>query len=239
MEARAMATFVLVHGAWSGANGFRKVRPLLRDAGHEVITPCLTGIGERSHLASPSIDLTTHIRDVVNVVLYEDLSDITLLGFSYGGFVVTGALDHIADRLRHLVYLDAFVPASGDTVARLAGYGGAATISLNPDWFIPPPPREFDDPEEAAWQTARRTPHPLACFTEAVHLAQPLEDFPFTRTYIKATAEKPDASALDAFWSAAETARESPAWRYREIATTHMVASNRPADLARVLLELG
>jgi len=83
-----MALFVLVHGGWSGAHGFRRVRPLLRAAGHEVFTPSLTGIGERAHLTSPSVNLTTHIRDVVNVVLYEDLNDITLLGFSYGGMVL-------------------------------------------------------------------------------------------------------------------------------------------------------
>jgi pimeloyl-ACP methyl ester carboxylesterase len=237
-EVREMATFVLVHGGWSGAHGFRKVRPLLRDAGHEVFTPSLTGIGERSHLTSPSVNLTTHIRDVVNVVLYEDLADITLLGFSYGGFVVTGTLDHIADRVRHLVYLDAFVPGTGDTVAGLAGSGATSMITLNAGWFVPPPPRQFDEPEEAAWQNERRTQHPLSCFTEAVHLAQPLEDSSFTRTYIKATAEKPGAPGSDAFWSAAEMAKASSAWRYREIATTHMVASNRPADLARVLLEL-
>src|ERR1700729_122658 len=128
-EFRDMATFVLVHGAWSGAHGFRKVRPVLRAAGHAVFTPSLTGIGERAHLTSPSVDLTTHIRDVVNVVLYEDLDDITLLGFSYGGMVVTGSLDHIADRVRHLVYLDAFVPASSDTVAGLAGHGTTPSIT--------------------------------------------------------------------------------------------------------------
>jgi pimeloyl-ACP methyl ester carboxylesterase len=233
-----MATFVLVHGAWSGAHGFRKVRPLLRAAGHAVVTPSLTGIGERVHLTSPSVDLTTHIRDVVNVVLYEDLDDITLLGFSYGGMVITGALDHIAGRVRHLVYLDAFVPASGDAAAGLAGLGLTPTITLDADWLVPPPPREFDDPDEAAWQSRRRTPHPVGCFTETVHLAQPLEHFPFSRTYIKATAETPDAAGSDAFWSAAEMAKASPAWRYREIATNHMVASNRPADLARLLLEL-
>jgi pimeloyl-ACP methyl ester carboxylesterase len=233
-----MATFVLVHGGWSGAHAFRKVRPALRAAGHEVFTPSLTGIGERAHLTSPSVNLTTHIRDVVNVVLYEDLGDITLLGFSYGGFVVTGTLDHIAERVRHLVYLDAFVPATGDTAAGLAGLGTTPTITLDAGWLVPPPAREFDDPDEAAWHSERRTPHPLGCFTEAVHLAQPLERFPFTRTYIKATAEKPGAPGSDAFWSAAEMARASPAWRYREIATTHMVATNRPADLARLLLEL-
>ncbi|MDQ6730597.1 MAG: alpha/beta hydrolase [Actinomycetota bacterium] len=167
-----MALFVLVHGGWSGAHGFRNVRTLLRAAGHEVFTPSLTGIGERAHLTSPSVNLTTHIRDVVNVVLYEDLDDITLLGFSYGGMVVTGALDHIADRVRHLVYLDAFVPANSDTVAGLAGLGAIPTITLDAGWLVPPPPREFDEPDEATWQNERRTPHPLGCFTEAVHLAQ-------------------------------------------------------------------
>src|ERR1043165_886171 len=84
-----MAVFVLVHGAWGGAHGFRKVRGPLREAGHEVFTPSLTGIGERAHLTSPQVSLTTHIADVVNAVWYEDLSDIVLLGYSYGGFVVT------------------------------------------------------------------------------------------------------------------------------------------------------
>ena len=108
-----MAVFVLVHGAWSGAHGFRKVRGPLRAAGHEVFTPSLTGIGERAHLTSPQVRLTTHVTDVVNTVVYEDLRDIVLLGFSYGGFVVTGALEYIAERVRHLVYLDAFVPDDG------------------------------------------------------------------------------------------------------------------------------
>jgi pimeloyl-ACP methyl ester carboxylesterase len=91
-----VATYVLVHGAWSGAHGFRTVRRLLKAAGHEVFTPSLTGVGERAHLLSPLIDLTTHIHDVVNTVPYEGLDDIVLLGFSYGGAVVTGSAAHIA-----------------------------------------------------------------------------------------------------------------------------------------------
>src|SRR5580704_1482419 len=114
-----MAVFVLVHGAWGGAHGFRQVRGPLRAAGHEVFTPSLTGIGERAHLTSPLVCLTTHITDVVNAVWYEDLDDIVLLGFSYGGFVVTG----------DLVYLDAFVPDDGDALAGPAdaGTGGIGT----------------------------------------------------------------------------------------------------------------
>src|SRR5215468_5858747 len=206
-----MAVFVLVHGAWGGAHGFRKVRGPLRAAGHEVFTPSLTGIGERAHLTSPQVCLTTHIADVVNAVWYEDLGDIVLLGFSYGGFVVTGALEHIGDRVRHLVYLDAFVPGDGDTVAGIGGAGGG--------------------------YGARRTPHPAGCFTEPVRLARPLEDYPFTRTYVKATGE-PRPESGGPFWAAADRARASPAWRYQEIATNHMILSNRPLELVRLLLEL-
>jgi pimeloyl-ACP methyl ester carboxylesterase len=229
-----MATFVLVHGAWSGAHGFRKVRGPLREAGHEVFTPSLTGTGERVHLTSPQICLTTHVNDVVNTVLYEDLGEIVLLGFSYAGFVITGALEHICDRVQHLVYLDAFVPGEGETVS---GALGRVVTGLHGDWLLPPQPREFDDPAEAAWVSARRTPQPAGCFTEPVRLTRPLEEYPFTRTYIKAAAE-PRTEPPGPFWAAAARVRSSPAWRYREIATTHMVASNRPQELAGLLLEL-
>jgi pimeloyl-ACP methyl ester carboxylesterase len=233
-----MTIFVLVHGGWSGAHGFRKVRGPLRAAGHEVFTPSLTGVGERVHLTSPQVGLTTHITDVVNHVLYEDLSEIVLLGFSYGGLVVTGALEHIGDRVAHLVFLDAFVPGDGDSVASLSGGPrGPGVITLGQEWLVPPQPRDFDDPAEAAWSGARRTPHPAGCFTEPVRLARPLEEYPFTRTYIKATGE-PRPKAGGPFWTAADRASSSPAWRYREIGTGHMIASNRPDDLARLLLEL-
>ena len=237
-----MATFVLVHGGWSGAHGFRLVRPPLRSAGHEVFTPSLTGVGERVHLAHPLVDLTTHVHDAVNQVLYEDLRDIVLLGFSYGGFVVTGALDHLADRVAHLVYLDAFVPADGDSVLGMLGASGTPAavdpIGVGDDWLVAAPERRFDDPAEAAFAVPRRTPHPRGCFVEPVGLGQPLEAFPFSRTYIRATADDPGAPGASVFDGAAAHARTSPAWRYREIATNHMVASNRPAELGALLLEL-
>ena len=233
-----MTIFVLVHGAWGGAHGFRRVRGPLQAAGHEVFTPSLTGIGERVHLTSPQVNLTTHITDVVNAVLYEDLSDIVLLGWSYGGLVVSGALEHIGDRVRHLVFLDAFVPGDGDSLISISGAGaGPGVITLGSEWLVPPQDREFDDPAEAAWSSARRTPHPIACFTEPVRLARPLEDYSFTRTYIKATGE-PRPEAGGPFWTAADRAQGSPAWSYREIASNHMIPSNRPDDLVRILLEL-
>lgn len=231
-----MATYVLVHGAWSGAQTWRKVRPLLRAAGHEVFTPSLTGLGERVHLASPQVTLSTHIQDVVNMLLFEDLEDVVLLGYSYGGMVVTGSLEHIAPRVKHLVYLDAFVPKDGQSVYSVNG-----TVVEDPftqSWLIPPTPREFDDPAEAAWVQPRRTPQPRGTLMERVRLQKPLEEYPFSRTYIKATQPPRSENPNAPFWLIADHARESAAWRYREIDTNHMVANNRPAELAEMLLEL-
>ena len=234
----ATTTIVLVHGAWAGAHGFRKVRPLLRQAGHDVTTPCLTGLGERVHLTGPQVGLATHIEDVVNHVLYEDLNDIVLLGFSYGGMVVTGALAHIGDRVRHLVYLDAFVPNDGDSVRTMLGAPPGAPIELGAPWSVVAAPREYDDPDDAVWSEARRVAHPARCFVDPVRLPQPLEAFSFTRTFIKATADAPDAPGNEMFWSTAARVKSSPAWRYHEIDTNHMIANNRPAELATILLDL-
>jgi pimeloyl-ACP methyl ester carboxylesterase len=230
-------SYVLVHGGWSGAHGFRRVRRELQAAGHEVSTPSLTGIGERVHLVSPQVTLSTHISDVVNHVLYEDLAAVVLVGFSYGGFVVTGALEHIADRIRHLVYLDAFVPDDGDTALALTMGIDRIPAELGEEWLVPAPEREFDDPAERVWATARRTPHPIGCFTEPVRLLQPLEHFAFSRTYIKATLVPPTDTGASAFIRAADRAKSSPEWRYFEIETTHMVPNNRPEELAAILLE--
>lgn len=232
-----MATFVLVHGAWGGAHGFRHVRRLLGAHGHEVSSPSLTGIGERVHLVSPQVDLTTHVTDVVHHVQYEDLAAVVLVGFSYGGMVVTGALEHIAGRVRSLVYLDAFVPGDGESVHGLLGAPPRGPRRLGDPWLVDGPVRAYDAPEEAAFAAQRRTPHPVACFDEPVRLARPLEEFPFVRTYIRATEPEPGVPANAAFEAAAARARTSGAWRYREIATTHMVAQNRPEQLTDLLLE--
>ena len=112
-----MATFVLVHGAYLGGWCWRWVTPHLQAAGHEVSTPTLTGHGERVHLAHPKVDLDTHVADVVNVLHYEDLTGVVLVGWSYGGTVVAGAADRVPERIAHVVYLDSDVPRDGDTSA--------------------------------------------------------------------------------------------------------------------------
>ena len=233
-----MTTFVLVHGYWAGSFGFRFIRRRLQAAGHEVFTPSLTGIGERVHLASPQITLNTHIQDVVNQVLYEDLSSIVLLGYSYGGAVITGCIEHIADRISHLVYLDAFVPDSGQSVLELVGVQ-RPQLELGSIHYLAPAPRSFDNPEEAQFQNARRVPQPIATGIEPVYLAKPLESFSFTRTYIRATQGDSNDIGNKHFASAAAHARDSDAWAYHEIATNHMVLSNKPDELAELLLCIG
>ena len=108
-----MATFVVAHGAWSSGWAWKKMRPLLRAAGHEIFTPSYTGLGERSHLSSPDLTLETHIQDIANVLFYEDLTDVVLIGHSYGGMVATGVADRASERIRQVIYLDAFVPRDG------------------------------------------------------------------------------------------------------------------------------
>ncbi|WP_214407962.1 alpha/beta fold hydrolase [Pseudonocardia lacus] len=229
-----MATFVLVHGAWGGSYAFRAVRGLLHADGHEAVSPSLTGIGERAHLTGPHVDLSLHVLDVVNAIRYEDLRDVVLLGFSYGGMVVTGALDPLGDRVREVVYLDAFVPADGDSVTTLTGNPPPGFPELGAPWAAPAPVRQYEDPAAAARAIPRRVPQPLGTFTEPVRLSVPLEDRGLGLTYVRATAD-PDGATFEPF---ARRAREHPAWRYHEIATTHVVPENRPDELAAILRTL-
>jgi pimeloyl-ACP methyl ester carboxylesterase len=232
-----MATYVLVHGAWGGAHGWRKLRPLLWAKGHQVFSPSLTGQGERSHLVSPQVNLTTHVTDVVNCIHYEDLSDIVLVGHSYGGMVVTGVVEKMGERVRHLVYLDAFLPEDGQSLSDLAG--GAAWRDSS-DWLVAPmgpaAPVE-NEKEEDRWVRLRRVPQPRGTLDEKVRLSRPLESFPFSRTYIKATADA-RGDPPHPFWRAADRVRNHPAWRYEELPTTHSIQMTMPAELAAILLSL-
>jgi pimeloyl-ACP methyl ester carboxylesterase len=235
-----MTTYVLVHGAWSGSHVWARTRRTLQDAGHQVFTPALTGIGERVHLTGPLVGLSTHIHDVVNHVLYEDLDPIVLVGHSYGGMVITGAVRHLRDRISDLVFLDAFVPGDGDSLRSL----GAPVVQDAPDrielgapWAIPDQPRNYDDPELSDWLNVRRTPHPTLCFTEATRVDQPLEDERFRLTYIKATGPRPPGSP-DVFRVPAAAARNSPRWSFVEIDSGHAVPQDRPKELAELLQQL-
>jgi hypothetical protein len=155
--------------------------------------------------------------------------------------VVTGSLAYIADRIRHLVYLDAFLPVDGQSLDDLAGVvRGGGRVGLGADWQIdagPRPPVEPGAEAEAEWNAPRYTPQPSATFSEKVRLERPLEEYSFTRTYIKATAQ-PRPAGPGAFWAAADHARSTPGWRYAEIDSDHGIPIRRPKELVDCLLEL-
>ncbi len=116
-------TYVVVHGATAGGWEWKRAGNFLAADGHEVHRVTLTGLGERAHLNGPHIDLETHVNDVVNTILFEDLHDVVLTGHSYGGMVITGVMDRVPERIRHVVFLDAAVPADGMSIWDL--FGGA------------------------------------------------------------------------------------------------------------------
>ena len=235
-----MATFVIVHGAWSGSHAWRWVRPLLRAAGHDVVTPCLTGLGERAHLASPATDLDTHITDVAAVLHFEDLEDVVLVGHSYGGMVITGVADRAPERIRHLVYLDADVPREGESDLDLvpaderAGYEESARARGN-GWRVPPP---FPDPlppglpPEVGWAVARMVPHPLASLAQPLHLEHEAPDLP--RTFVLCTEGKEG----EAEPSYVARVRTDPSWRLVELSAGHTAHVTAPEKVNAVLQEI-
>jgi pimeloyl-ACP methyl ester carboxylesterase len=235
-----MATFVIVHGAWSGGHAWRWVRPLLRAAGHDVVTPSLTGLGNRAHLATPTTDLVTHIADVDAVLYYEDLSDVVLVGHSYGGMVIAGVADHVPERIGQLVYLDADVPLEGESMMdhvpadERAGYEEAAR-ARGEGWRVPPP---FPDPlppglpTEVVWTVSRMVPHPLATMTQPLHLEHGESDLP--RTFVLCTEGK--ENEFEPPYVA--RVRSDPSWRFAELAANHVAHVTAPEKLTATLLDL-
>jgi pimeloyl-ACP methyl ester carboxylesterase len=209
MPNRNFATFVLVHGAWHGGWSYARVAALLRSQGHTVFTPTLTGLGERAHLLTGSINLSTHIDDILGVFRFERVTDVVLVGHSYGGMVVASVADRIPERLRALAYLDAFIPEDGQAIVDiipeytqqyLAGAGSRDGLT------VPPPPAAFFavNAADAATVDALTTPHPLGSLTEKVRLtgayrsvkrhlyvhgAELRRDNPFRRVYGRAKAD--------------------------------------------------
>lgn len=175
-----MATYVLVHGGGHGGWCYTKVSEILRGAGHTVHAPTLTGLAERSHLLRPGIDLDTHITDVVNVLFYEDLRDVILVGHSYGGMVITGVADRAVDRIGKLVYLDAANPVNHQSLVDVAGpiiemtRPLGATVDGVELVLLPAPGAGafygVTDPVDLAWMDARLTGHPWACFEQKLEL---------------------------------------------------------------------
>jgi pimeloyl-ACP methyl ester carboxylesterase len=221
-----VATIVIVPGGFHGGWRWKEVRATLQAAGHEVYALTLTGLGERSHLATPEISLDTHVQDVVNVLEYEDLHDVVLVGHSYSGMVVTAVADRAAARLARLIYLDAMLPRDGECLydlfppetraeheeaARLHGEGWRLPPSNPPDW--------------------RSVPHPLKPMRQPVRLTATGSTVP--GVYIHCTAK----TGPDFFAPLADRARER-GWPVYELATGHSPLPNEAERTALVDLLL-
>jgi pimeloyl-ACP methyl ester carboxylesterase len=222
-----MATFLVAHGAWSAGWAWKKIRPLLREKGHEIFTPTYTGLGERAHLLTPEVDLETHIQDVLAVLECEDLRDVILVGHSYGGMVATGAADRAPERIARLVYLDAFAPRDGQSMLDLGSPTGLKDLGRD-DWRVPPNPLPPDtSASDAAWIAPRRFAQPRKSLEQPIRLTGAVEKLP--RTYVYCTRPAPS----DSFRQFAERAKKE-GWQYLQIDASHNPHITNPGALAQI-----
>jgi pimeloyl-ACP methyl ester carboxylesterase len=230
-EPATAPTVVLVHGAWGGGWDWRTVEDELRAQGADVYRVTLTGLGARHHLASPDVGLDTHVADVVNVILWERLEDVILVGHSYGGMVITGVAEAVPQRLAHVVYVDAFVPFDGECVMSVGGRGECGSVEgvegqvdglLAPRWVEPgtPPPSDV--------------PHPVRTFVDPLHLeGLPAHGRPASYILTRDAEGEPDG-----FDWAADRAREL-GWPVTEVIAGHNLQRDDPAWLADFIAGLG
>ena len=192
-------TYVIVHGAWGGGWAFKEVDRLLTSRRQQIYRPTLTGQGERVHLASTNIDLDTHITDIVNVILWEDLHNVVLVGHSYGGMVITGVADRIPDRIKHLIYVDAILPTNGESALQIIKKSILNQPIENgfiiPGWLKPNTPLPHD------------VPHPLKTLTEPITLTNQAAVARIPTTYIL-TVDKGARPEDDDFYAFYVRARE-------------------------------
>ena len=233
-------TFVLVHGAFHGGWCWRPVADILRAAGHTVFTPTLTGLGERLHLLTPEVNLSTHIQDVASVLEWENLRDVVLVGHSYGGGVVTGVADRVADRIGSIVYLDAVVPTSGQSMLDVQPserrQGMIDRTASSNGWTLPTNSAEYygvTDKADQAWVDSKCTPQPFATFTQKITLSDPPAARIARRLYILCT--NPPLPYMRQFYDAAVAV----GWNALEMETGHDAMVTEPEALCRILLEQG
>ncbi|MES1975646.1 MAG: alpha/beta fold hydrolase [Pseudomonadota bacterium] len=229
---RQRQNFVLVHGAFHGGWCWRRVSDRLWDAGGRVFTPTLTGLGDRSHLVDAGIDLTLHVADITNLIVWKDLQDVILCGHSYAGMVISGVAEQIPERLRALVYLDALKPAPG---ARLWDYltpeGQSAFDRDTSDGLIVPKSAAAFrvNAADQAWVDAKCTPHPRATFFERLPPTE--RRATIARTYVLATGY--ESPMLKTF---ALEASQDPAWRRIDLPFGHDLMIDAPQAVAEILL---
>ena len=235
-----MATYVLVHGGGHGGWCYKPVAARLRQQGHEVYAPTLTGLAEREASMSPAIDLDFHIADIVKLLHFEDLSDVILVGHSYGGMVITGAADRATDRIGHLVYLDAATPTNGQSLVDVAGpmmllarQGGRIVNGVELCLFPGTDPLSFygvTAREQIDWMRPRLTPHPWRCFDQPLRLVNEDSLWRIPQSHIVCTATLPgrDVERLTALSDG----------RFWHIDTGHDLMITEPEWVAEKLLRV-
>jgi pimeloyl-ACP methyl ester carboxylesterase len=251
-EVSGMTAFVLVPGAWLGGWSWRRVAGRLRAGGHEVYPVTLTGLGDRSHLARPEVDLETHVADIVRLVEQEDLREAVLLGHSYGGVPVTGAASRLGERLAWVVYLDsapipdgtaymaAFEPEAARLIEGWVGERGGG-------WQLPLPAWEeletvfgaslagLDDGAKAAMR-AGATPQPFATYTQPLRLAAASGPV-VPKLAILNSFGVDQIRGLIAAGHPWGVGMSGPEWTFAELPTGHWPMFSRPDDLADLLLK--
>jgi pimeloyl-ACP methyl ester carboxylesterase len=219
-------TFVLVHGATAGGWEWKSTGKFLSDDGHTVYRATLTGLGERMHLNSTDVDLQMHINDVVNLILFEDLKDVVLTGHSYGGMVITGVMDRVPERIKHVVFLDAAVPDDGMSIWDLFGNG-------------PQDPERFKDGfMQVPWVKAgAQPPHSvkqsIKCFNQPVSYKNPAAKA-LQVTYVAFVPKDKSAeerAKTDKSWQRAV----SRGWTIRTFPGGHVAQQEDPRGVATLI----
>ena len=235
------AAFVLVHGTGAGGWCWRFIAPLLRTAGYDVYTPTLTGVGASSHLSHElnRISLDTHVKDVTNLLFYEDLSDVVLVGHSYGGMVITGVAAKAPKRLTQLVYFDAYLPLEGENEIELwppdqkERYRADLASGIK---FRPPVASSMlgiTDPKMSKWVQERLTPHPYSTYEDSPPTSGISKSASIPRTYIHCTVGH-FSSWMEPFAARARRLK----WNVQTIVAGHDVMITHPKDLAEILLRI-
>lgn len=225
--------FVLVHGAWHGGWCWKKVKMLLENQGFSVYTPTLTGLGERSHLLNEEIGLDTHIQDIVSVLEYEDLKNVVLVGHSYGGMVITGVAGKSAERISHLVYLDAFLPENGKALKDYlpGNNSGNDQPQEKREWKVPPRSTAVEfgvkEKEDIEWTEKRLGPQSAKTFVQAVTIENPIPDS-IKKIYIQLTDDSPW------FVEAAEKARENGFVNIKYLGGGHDAMISYPVEITEI-----
>jgi len=234
---RPVSAYLLIHGAWHGGWCWRRVATTLRSCGHEVYTPTLTGLGERAHLATPEIDLETHTRDVLGVLTYSDLKDVTLVGHSYGGMVITAVAEHASSRLTRLIYVDAQVPQNNQSLASLAQPAAVTDILekariYGEGWRVPPLPLDklgITAQEDIQWVRSKLVDQPIRTLFQPARLPNECAES-MQRTYVYCS--KPPLGFFEQF---AKRAQEE-GWPYYDLPTGHDAMITAPDELSNILL---